>query len=67
MGECSKLISEVKANYLSHLGNILNDPFLGPKNYWANRNRISLIPPILHNVIFATDMIDKANINAPQF
>ena len=32
--ECSKLISETKANYLANLGSKLNDPFIGPKKYW---------------------------------
>ena len=68
MEECSKLLSDTKYNYLNNLGNKLNDPFLGPKKYWSilntflNKKKITLIPPILHNDTFVTDMKETADI-----
>ena len=68
MTECSKLIKDAKERYLLNLGNKLNDPLIGPKKYWSiinkflNKKRIPLIPPILHNNIFVTDIVTKANL-----
>ena len=57
-----------KLNYLSLLGNKLNNPYIGPKAYWSilnkflNKKKIPLIPPISLNGQFIFDIQHKANL-----
>ena len=62
------LVEREKENYLSSLGITLANPQTGPKKYWSTmkkllkKNVTSVIPPILHNGIFITDIREKCNI-----
>ena len=38
--ECFNIINIAKQNYLSNLGNQLNDPAAGPKAYWKVLNKL---------------------------
>ena len=52
--ECQEAVESAKTNYLSDLGNKLNDKNTHPKAYWKIINRVldksraPRIPPILH-------------------
>ena len=66
--ECFHIINIAKQNYLSNLGNQLNDPATGPKAYWKvlnkllNKSNIPIIPPILYNNKFITIFAEKSNL-----
>ena len=38
--ECFNIINIANQNYLSNLGNQLNDPVTGPKAYWKVLNKL---------------------------
>ena len=66
--ELNELVSTTKALYYEIIGKKLNDPLLQPKTYWSilktfyNGKKIPLIPPLLVDDKFVTDMKTKANI-----
>ena len=66
--EYSNLVKNEKEKYLCTLGLAISDPNTGPKKYWAamkkilKKNITSVIPPILQNGIFITDIKEKCKI-----
>ena len=66
--ELKELVSTTKALYYEKLGKELNNPLLQAKPYWSilktfyNGKKIPLIPPLLVDDKFVTDMKTKANI-----
>ena len=66
--ELNELVSTTKALYYENIGKKLNDPLLQAKTYWSilktfyNGKKIPLIPPLLVDDKFVTDMKTKANI-----
>ena len=66
--ELNELISSTKASYYENLGKKLNNPLLQAKAYWSilktfyNDKNIPLIPSLLVNDNFITDIMTKANI-----
>ena len=62
------MIDTTKTLYYENLGKKLNNPLLQPKTYWSilktfyNGKKIPLIPPLLVNDKFVTDMKTKADI-----
>ena len=66
--EFTDLVTKEKENYLSKLGTDASDPRTARKKYWTclkkllNKNKASLIPPLLENGLFITDIIDKCRI-----
>ena len=66
--ECKKAVEEKKINYLTKLGNKLNEPGTTCKSYWKiinrvmNKCRAPRIPPILSNNIFILDCKEKAKL-----
>ena len=66
--ELNQLISSTKASYYENLGKKLNNPILQAKAYWSvlkafyNDKKILLIPPLLVDKNFITDIKTKANI-----
>ena len=66
--EYTDLVTKEKENYLSNLGTDASDPRTACKKYWTclkkllNKNKASLIPPLLENGLFITDIIDKCRI-----
>ena len=68
VNELNKLISSTKALYYENLAKKLNNPLLETKTYWSilktfyNDKKIPIIPPLLVNDKFVTDIQMKANI-----
>ena len=66
--ELSDLISQTKALYYENLARKLNNPLLQAKTYWSilktiyNDKKVPLIPPLLIDDNFVTDIKIKANI-----
>ena len=66
--ELNELIVTTKALYYENLGKKLNNPLVQTKTYWSilktfyNGKKIPLIPPLLVNDKFVTDMKTKADI-----
>ena len=66
--ELNELIVTTKALYYENLGKKLNNPLVQAKTYWSimktfyNGKKIPLIPPLLVNDKFVTDMKTKADI-----
>ena len=66
--EYNQLVNQQKENYLSNLGSKISDPRTGSKKYWTclktflNKNKASLIPPILDNGVFITDIKEKCRL-----
>ena len=64
----SDAITKAKNKYLSSLGNKLNNPQTGSKSYWSILNKIlqnrkiPLIPPILSNGAFITNVHENINL-----
>ena len=64
----NELIVTAKALYYENLGKKLNNPLVQAKTYWSilktfyNGKKIPLIPPLLVNDKFVTDMKTKADI-----
>ena len=64
----SDTITKAKDKYLHSLGNKLNDPQTGAKSYWSILNKllqkikIPLIPPILSNGTFITNVCEKITL-----
>ena len=68
VNELNELISSTKALYYENLAKKLNNPLLQVKTYWSilktfyNDKKIPLIPPLLVDDKFVTDIQVKANI-----
>ena len=68
VNELNDLISSTKALYYNNLAKKLNNPLLQTKTYWSiiktfyNDKKIPIIPPLLVNDEFVTDIQMKANI-----
>ena len=68
MTELKELISSTKASYYENLGKKLNSPLLQAKTYWSilktfyNDKKNPLIPPVMVDSNFITDIKTKANI-----
>ena len=66
--EINELISSTRNVYYENLAKKLNNPLLQIKTYWSilktfyNEKNISLIPPLLADNHFVTDIQTKANI-----
>ena len=66
--ELNDLISSTKTLYYENLAKKLNNPLLQAKTYWSifktfyNDKKIPLIPPLLIDDKFVTDIRTKANI-----
>ena len=66
--ELNELIDTTKALYYENLGKKLNNPSVQAKTYWSilktfyNGKKIPLIPPLLVNDKFVTDIKTKADI-----
>ena len=66
--EINELISSTKKLYYENLAKKLNNPMLQAKTYWSilktfyNEKKIPIIPPLLVNDNFVTDIQEKANI-----
>ena len=64
----SDAIIKAKKKYFFSLGNKLNDPQTGAKSYWSilnkllQKTKIPLIPPILFNGTFITNVYNKATL-----
>ena len=64
--ECQVAVECAKVNYISKLGNKLNDQDTHPKSYWKiihrlmNKSRTPKIPPILHLDKFVLCCLEKA-------
>ena len=68
VNELNDLFSSTKALYYDNLAKKLNNPLLQTKTYWSilktfyNDKKIPIIPPLLVNDKFVTDIQMKANI-----
>ena len=68
IAELNKLISTTKTSYYENLGKKLNEATIQTKSYWTilkcfyDKKKIPLIPPLLINDKFVTDIKTKANI-----
>ena len=66
--ECKEAVEKKKTNYLTNLGNKLNDPSTSCKSYWKiinramNKCRAPRIPPVLSNNLFILDCKEKAKL-----
>ena len=66
--EINDLITSAKDLYYNNLANKLNNPLLQAKTYWSilkmfyNDKKIPIIPPLLIDNKFVTDIQSKANI-----
>ena len=64
----SDVITKAKEKYIYSLGNKLNDPQTGSKCYWSilnkflQKKKIHLIPPILWNGTFVTNVCEKITL-----
>ena len=64
----SDAITKAKEMYFYSLSNKLNDPQIGVKSYWSilkkflQKNKIPLIPPILLNGTFITNVCEKVTL-----
>ena len=63
--ECKKAVDAAKHDYVTKLGNKLNNPTSNSKSYWKivnrvmNKSRSSLIPPIIVDNILIVNCIEK--------
>ena len=66
--KCSKMIEDAKRRYFLKAGKTLANPGTGLKTYWSllnsvlNKAKIPIIPPLLENGIFVTDLTKKAQL-----
>ena len=64
--ECQMAVENAKSDYLTDLGNKLNDPNTSQKSYWKiinrvmNKCRAPKIPPVIVNNVFIMNCKDKA-------
>ena len=68
VSEISQLIEKAKDEYYYPLDKRINDLSTSAKSYWIilktfyDKRKISLIPPLLVNSSFASDIREKANL-----
>ena len=68
ISEGARLIEEAKRNYFLKGGKTLANPGTSSKTYWTlinivlNKVKIPMIPPLLENGLFVTDLTEKAQI-----
>ena len=68
ISEGARLIEEAKRNYFLEAGKTLASPATSSKTYWTlintvlNKVKIPMIPPLLENGLFVTDLTEKAQI-----
>ena len=68
ISEGARLIEEARRNYFLKAGKTLATPGTSSKNYWTlintvlNKVKIPMIPPLLENGLFVTDLTEKAQI-----
>ena len=64
----TKLVDDARQKYLIRQGIKLANPDTDIKTYWSilktflNKTKTPSIPPILHNNVFITDFLEKANL-----
>ena len=64
----TNLVTTEKNNYLKKLGMEVSNPRTTCKKYWTclkrllNKNKASIIPPILNNGVFITDIAQKCSL-----
>ena len=64
----AKMIEDAKQNYLRKTGQTLANPGTSRKTYWSlintllNKAKIPIIPPLLENGLFITDLTEKAQL-----
>ena len=64
----TNIVREAKENYLKSLGSKLEDPQSGIKAYWTalkkliNGNKVPVIPPLIVNNTFITDIKEKCSL-----
>ena len=65
--ECKEAVETAKRNYITNLGNKMNDPSISSKHYWKivnrvmNKSRQALIPPLLVANSFVINCSDKCD------
>ena len=68
ISEGTRLIEDAKRNYFLKAGKTLANPGTSSKTYWTlintvlNKVKIPMIPPLLENGLFVTDLTEKAQI-----
>ena len=68
ISEGAKMIDDAKQNYLHNTGQTLANPGTSSKTYWSlintvlNKAKIPIIPPLLENGLFVTDLTEKAQL-----
>ena len=68
ISEGARLIEEAKRHYFLKAGKTLSNPGTSSKTYWTlintvlNKVKIPMIPPLLENGLFVTDLTEKAQI-----
>ena len=66
--ECQEAVENAKLNYLTNMGNKLNNPNTSQKSYWKiinkvmNKCKAPKIPPLLVNNLFILNCREKANL-----
>ena len=66
--ECQEAVENAKLNYLTNMGNKLNNPNTSQKAYWKiinkvmNKCKAPKIPPLLVNNLFILNCREKANL-----
>ena len=66
--ECQEAVETEKPNYLSNLGNKVDDPDTSQESYWKiinrvmNKCRAPKIPPLLVNDVFVLNCGEKAKV-----
>ena len=71
--ECQEAVENVKLNYLTNMGNELNNPNTNRKAYWKiinkvmNKCKAPKIPPLLVNNLFILNCREKANLSTDFF
>ena len=66
--EYTTLVQNEKDRYFKSLGSTISNPNSGPKKYWSamkkilKKNITSVIPPILSNVTYITNIYDKCTL-----
>lgn len=68
ISEGARLIEEAKQDYFLKAGKTLANPETSSKTYWSlintvlNKVKISVIPPLLENGVFVTNLIEKTQM-----
>ena len=68
IAEGARLIEEANRNYFLKAGKTMASPATNSKTYWTlintvlNKVKIPMIPPLLENGLFVTDLTEKAQI-----